>query len=752
MNHIYIEHNPFIVETHFLINGTEPAENCKLSSYKEARLQLWVESIFDELSRLLNGDTQFQIEFKGVESDYIDVQDVAAKARESGMDVHLSWVSVRATEDRLDEINALMEEAKLNPQFNNYIVNNERVRNDFQEAFNNDFNVYVVATMSSGKSTLINAMLGQDLLPAANEPTTATIAQIIDDKTTGKNFIARRFSGSGEEESQPAINADTLKLWNQMPDTQEIELRGNIVAMQPRDHVRLVLTDTPGPNNSQDADHELKTMSFIKDSKRNPLILYVLNGTQLGTKDDKNLLGLVAETMQKGGKQSKDRFIFVVNKMDAFDPESGENVGAALDRVTAYLESNGIRNPQVYPVSAQLTRLLRKHPDSFTRKERGDLNTLTELFLEEPTMNFPTYMPLTSRVLRSVEERGFSNVLKRSGLPAVEVMIDEYIDKYNVPTRLNRAYAALHRAISLGMKETQLAEQLKKDEKELMLINDEISQLQERRKKGLDTEAYKERVRREGKGLPEFVGKIFTQQDQKFRSLLKELSNEISLQGEVDKSRAQMELGNAQQQISFAYKDLISSFETAFTDGQQYIKDELHKEYLKFIADIFDEARMLSLPMLQGLKESMQDISLNLSLKDRDVKTKEEKYNGREVSDSSWYNPFSWGRTRTVYDCRTVEYVDMNETWKEKRTLIEGAFNDLKADALKKLESDKDKLVKNYLAFIEREFNEKFEALIGTLKNQLNNKELREQTIAEAKKQQSWIIDFRAKLDNTLAI
>jgi len=752
MNSIYLEHNPFTVESTFLVNGTEPAPGCKLSSYKEARLQLWVESLFSEIQALLNGETQLEVEFKGVESDFMDVQDAAAKARESGMEISLRWQPVRATEDRLDEINALMEEAKLNPQFNDYIVNNEQVRNDFREAFNNDFNVYVVATMSSGKSTLINAMLGQDLLPAANEATTATIAQIIDDKTTGANFTARRFSSAGEEESLPEINVDTLKEWNQLPDTQEIELRGNIVAMQPRDHVRLVLTDTPGPNNSQDADHELKTMGFIKDSRRNPLILYVLNGTQLGTNDDKNLLGLVAETMQKGGKQSKDRFIFVVNKMDAFDPENGENVGAALQRVKTYLESNGIRSPQVYPVSAHLTRLLRKHPDSLTRKERGDVNTLTDLFLEEPTMNFPEYMPLTSRVRRSLEERGFTNVLKRSGLPAVEVMIDEYIDKYNVPTRLNRAYAALHRAIGLGMKETQLAEQLKKDEKELVLINDEITLLQERHKKGLNTEAYKEQLRREGKGLPAFIAERFTQEDMKFRRLLKELSNEISAQGEVDVNRAKIELENAERKLTFASNDLIGNFEIAFSDGQQHIKDELQKEYLKFIAEIFGEARTLALPLLQGLKESMQDMSLNLSLNDRDVKTKEERYNGREVSDSNWYNPFSWGRKRTEYDYRTVEYVDMNETWKEKRTIIESEFNDFRASALKKFESDKDKLVKNYLAFIEREFNEKFEALIGAMQEQLNNKEVREQTIAEAREQQRWIIDFKAKLDNTLAI
>lgn len=68
------------------------------------------------------------------------------------------------------------------------------------------------------------------------------------------------------------------------------------------------------------------------------------------------------------------------------------------------------------------------------------------------------------------------------------------------------------------------------------------------------------------------------------------------------------------------------------------------------------------------------------------------------------------------------------------------------------MESDKDKLVESYLAFIEREFNEKFDALIGTMQEQLNNKAVREQTIAEAREQQRWIIDFKAKLDNTLAI
>ena len=50
MNTIEIIHNPFIVETQFLISGQPPAEGCKLSSYKESRLQVWIEKLFDELS------------------------------------------------------------------------------------------------------------------------------------------------------------------------------------------------------------------------------------------------------------------------------------------------------------------------------------------------------------------------------------------------------------------------------------------------------------------------------------------------------------------------------------------------------------------------------------------------------------------------------------------------------------------------------------------------------------------------------
>ncbi|MEQ4693254.1 dynamin family protein [Providencia manganoxydans] len=752
MNKIYIEHNPFIVETHFLINGSEPAEGCKLSSYKELRLQMWVESIFEEFSRQLNGETHFSVEFKGVESDYMDILDAAEAARADGMEIEVEWLPVKEVEHRLSEIQSLMEQAKQNPQFNEYIENNESVSKGFQEAFNRDFNLYVVATMSSGKSTLINAMLGQDLLPAANEATTATIAQITDDKTVGSQFMGRRIDADSSVSEEVEVTSELLKEWNMLSNTRQIDLRGDIVSMQERENVRLVLTDTPGPNNSQDEDHERVTMSFIQDSYRNPLILYVLNASQLGINDDQNLLRLVAQTMARGGKQSKDRFIFAVNKMDNFDPENGENVSAALERVKAYLENNGVPNPQVYPISANLTRLLRKNPDDLTRKERGDLNTMTELFLEEASMNLPSYMPLTSRVSRALEERKISNVERRSGLPAVEVMIDEYIEKYTFPNRLKRAYDALNQAIEKGMREAELTEQLEQDEQELVLLNEQIEILQQRRKEGANTESYKQELRHRGKELPQLIADQFTQQMAKVSKEIAQIGAEFQKNQQETPNIAERILDEAKRNAEFLHKELVNDCENAFQLSQELIKKQLHEEYKQYIGTLFDDARTLNLPILQGLKEEIADFSLNLNLNSQHVKSKQERYNPREVSDFRWWNPFSYGRTRTVWDYRDVKYVDMVPLWDESRSILQADFMQLLDNAKKKTEQDKNKLVESYLAFIDREFESKFNQIIDSLKEKLVNQEAREIAIAQAHEQKAWIKQFKAQLDQTLSV
>lgn len=317
INTVYIKHNPYTIETEFLFNGEKPPLNIGfLELWEKQHLQLWVEQLFGNLSQLFNHASNFHVIFEGVEADYLDVLTAANEARPY-LDITLEWKKAKESAERLLEIQKLMKEAERNPLFGRYIKNNIDIQQDFKEVFNKDFDVYVVATMSAGKSTLINAMLGTDLLPAANEATTATIAQITDNDSMEKGvFVGRRISKEKNIlDDRDEVTLATLQDWNGQHDTHLIQLEGDIVGVSERENVRLVITDTPGPNNSQDEEHKRTTMGYIQNTKRNPLILYILNATQLGTDDDKRVLQLIVEQMSKGGKQSKDRFIFVVNKM-----------------------------------------------------------------------------------------------------------------------------------------------------------------------------------------------------------------------------------------------------------------------------------------------------------------------------------------------------------------------------------------------------------------------------------------------------
>ena len=752
MNTIEITHNPFIVDTVFLINGQTPADGCKLSSYKESRLQLWVEKLFDELSNLFNGDNNFRVTFTGVESDYLDILEAANAAQASGMHVELNWITTVPTEQRLEHIRTLIADARTHPMFGRFIEKNQEIRQSIDEAFSRDFDVYVVATMSSGKSTLINAMLGRDLLPAANEATTATIARIADNEQMGEQFTAKRYNRCGQLTGEEHnVDLELIKEWNQSIDTQRIDIEGDIIAISEREDVRLVLTDTPGPNNSQDEDHQRTTMGFIQDSKRNPLILYVLNASQLGTNDDRNLLSLVAETMCKGGKQSKDRFIFVINKMDVFDPEQGEHIPEVLKRVNTYLSQNGIHTPQIYPVSANLTRLIRKPHDLQTRKERGELQAMSGMFSEEPSMNMLQYMPITERVHRALESKSYSTLLLNSGLPAVEAMIDEYIDKYNLPHRLKRAYDAISHAIEVGLNEAQLIEQLEQDELILAHLNEEIQGLQQRLEKGFDATEFRDKLEREGKALPKETEEKLIELEAMIGPVVKELGTRFT-QNSVPVSAAEIRIQEAEESLRFHHKKLVNLYEATFSSAQDIVRGELQAEYQRYVKEIFEDAGELTLPILDNIMKVTSNISFNLSVREHDIQKRTVVSGSREVSTSSWWNPFSWGSTETLKSYKTENYVDLEKLWKERITRVETEFNRLIVSAREEIDTGKNRLIDTFVAFMSHEFDTKFGELLKSLNDKTTNRTAREEAIAEAKALHSWIDDFKANLGKTLSV
>ncbi len=237
------------------------------------------------------------------------------------------------------------------------------------------FPVIVMATMSSGKSTLINALLGEDILPSQNMACTAKVFYLLDDDTATSNklYLTKKDGSVSCEESNLT---EKLKVANNDENVLEILLTGQIKGVQNTNR-NLLMIDTPGPNNSTDRTHE-EIAKGIMDKVNGGLILYVMNATQMGTNDDKKLLEFVSDQLRV---KPDLKVMFVVNKVDEFEQER-ESILKCIRETKNHLISCGFKNPDIVPVSALAALLFNKVEKSveLTRTERNNFQKLFDIF------------------------------------------------------------------------------------------------------------------------------------------------------------------------------------------------------------------------------------------------------------------------------------------------------------------------------------------------------------------------------------
>ena len=402
MKKVFLQYNPFLIETVITINGKPISHGGELESKCYQRLQNWLYQLFPLLDKECNDDISLQ--FKGTQLDYNDI--VAAvndyKKVANAVKVELETpILVEGGTLRLKKLIELFDELKNNSPFED--LKDPEIQKSFQKAISTQFEVNVIATMSSGKSTLLNSFLGRELLPSKNEACTATIARI-EDVPEMKNFTAVCKNKSGSEiHSSKNLTAQEMDQYNSDENVQDIYIKGNIPFTDDA-NMQLVLIDTPGPNNSRNEDHQRATYRVIKNESM-PMVIYVMNATQLFTNDDEHLFEVVAKTVkEKHGKQARDRFIFAVNKSDMLDPEKGDSVEKIIKTAKEYLADKGIEDANVYPISAEFAKLIRmdRAGQTFTRQQVKNLRN-SKFTFEIPEMQFEKYAPLSLSIRADVE-------------------------------------------------------------------------------------------------------------------------------------------------------------------------------------------------------------------------------------------------------------------------------------------------------------------------------------------------------------
>lgn len=753
MREIMIEYNPYRLETKVLIDGQKPKQNSKFN-VGQRRLQEWVEDIpkilIDEC-----GDRDFNLTFHGTVLDFEDVEAMAKAAEKRGVNIRLHHTPAREAADKEAAISDIFKRIQEGPL-------EELKQPDVIKAFNlaksRDFEVNVVATMSAGKSTLINALLQQKLMPAKQEACTATITEIKD--TDSGHFSAKAYDSTGRlVETHSDLSLEIMNKLNNDANVSRIRVEGNIPFVTAED-VALVIVDTPGPNNSRDPSHKAATYRMLSESSK-AVVLYILNATQLAVNDDSNLLRNVAESMKVGGKQSRDRFIFVVNKLDDFR-KGEDSIDAALAKVREYLHDNGIEDPNIYPASALTAldiRTILAESDDDDDDDVYEAKGNVRKFNRNPEMHFEKLAPLTPSARAAIENRlerdraegdTKDEALIHCGIIPIEMAIQMYVRKYAKTAKIRNIVDTFYGCIE----SMRSIEQIKKNISENVEKREEllkgIKKLKEAQANGKAAKRFEERIEKLN-----YDNEIKRLADRVLKSAQDSIAKEFSSIDSIKLSKAEAEeccdkFGKFAEELQ---AEVIARLQNLIEDHVKKNAENLLNEYMAKLSDLSQEMGKINvtftpLDLVSGALPSTALI--DDLIETEEVKTGEEwvRNEGKR-----WYKPWTWvqekGHWSSIY--KTVEYFDTTKLADRFFTPVQERMFENRANAVKYAQ----KQAENIKTVFKKEFKKLDELLakkLRELEEFARDERDTARRIRESEEKLKWLQTIMADTDDILNI
>ena len=753
MTQILVKYNPYKVETNIMIDGEEIKEDSYLSKYKNERLQVWVEDLIPQLINQLN-ENNFKLIFNGTKLDYDDVLYYCNYYNQNGynyedINITLEHIPANESSQKIKQLQELVKDMKNGP-FEE--LRSDEIEKNFNKAINSEFEIAVIATMSSGKSTLINSMLFQELMPAKNEACTAKITRIKDNNNI-ETFNAICMNTNEEVVvTIEDVNSCYMKEFNENNEISYINVEGNIPNISSED-MKLVLIDTPGPNNSQDSSHEQFTFKVIKNQSSKPMVLYVLNGTQLSTNDDNALLEQVAQAMKVGGKQSKDRFIFAVNKIDQFDTEE-EDISSMLSKVKSYLEKHGIENPNIFPVSAELAKVIRLNKNGFdlTRKQKSTLKDY-DLFLEEEDLHTLKYTPLSENTKKEIQNKidssndEYEKALYHTGIPYIETAINIYLEKYATTSKITAAVDSFKKIIEEKQIFKVIEANIEKDQGYRDFIIEQMNHINEELKKGNGAKKVKDEIDKLTFNKKEATKSTRIKINKKTNGYSDRFRNK-----KIEEYEANNMISKLQQELRILESDIKTDLDNKMEEIIINKSKEYIEKYSKQIEGLIKVNKNFETKNIDYLSCSIPNAEKLIDRYKRveTIKVGEESYKNKN---RKWYNPLSWFKpryiTKDIYEDRT--YIDGNEL---SESIINPYLKALNGN-LERFEETIDVEVKNLKDFFKDEID-KLEKVLKEkayeLQKLAQDSEHVSVDIENKNKEKEWLLKISERLDNILDI
>lgn len=330
--------------------------------------------------------------------------------------------------NRLEQsrINIDKEISRMKSRLEKLYSQKERVEEKIRRVDNpREISICVVSSMNAGKSTFVNALLQQKLMPVTNQACTNKLIKVVNDDTIEYSVRAFNESDRVVDQSSTTTYEKLLKL-KADDSVTHIELTGSIpFAKNAESKISVIDTGSLHSGRSTNKD----TFKVMKSDGN--IIVYVLNAPQLETFED-ILLKFIADD-----PSMLRRTVFVANKLDCFNPRE-ENIEKFYMDAKEYLLSMGISTKDIYPISAltalNIRTILNKSELDMDDDEIYDamgkvrkFNINTELHLEKYALVSEEIKAKIDLELKTAETNGDRNkqALIHSGIPTVEARLVE---------------------------------------------------------------------------------------------------------------------------------------------------------------------------------------------------------------------------------------------------------------------------------------------------------------------------------------
>ena len=378
MRDIEIHYNPYKMKTTMRIEGIDVCQSSDYSSIKEfiehnIPLQTWIEPIpylnwngfVDEISDPENND-EVHIIFSGRKIDFQDLQyaiEAQNAKRSEDTRVRYQYEHKKVLDDKIlsQNIEEVVRELK-SDRFRKLVKQrktqglNEKYKDldtNYKRAKENEFYIVFAGVYSSGKSTLLNALIRHDVLPTSSQTCTSKNCRIKHNPSL-KNSIAltcydddknvvipkQIFNNDKEcaEEFLKISPVEETEIQELYINVSTMELEVDLSHLYPKDvsddKFTIVLIDTPGMDSAQSSKNgnnrhaETALEAIGMDSK--PMILLCADANKYEDKSIGEFMREIIEQSKKEESGFNDRFLFLMNKSDAIEykkqyKESAEN-------------------------------------------------------------------------------------------------------------------------------------------------------------------------------------------------------------------------------------------------------------------------------------------------------------------------------------------------------------------------------------------------------------------------------------------